>query len=297
MTDRRLWTAAIALLLATTAPRAEALAEPTGDRPTYTDRKLSEVPNGKAIDRQIWSPGLDDGYVPQGLTFADGALFVATYRSTDPAQGRGACRLYRLDPDTGRIASMLDLPPACGHAGGMARGPKGRLFVADTRVVFEIALAGGGEKTLGRVVREMKLAGDVRGSFAAGSGDALWLGTYAKEGRPRLYKFSFARLAAKLDETMAEASVVLPLKAQGAAFDAKGRLWVSISGSTMGALVVLDPATGAVSRRYAMPAGLEDLSFEPTGALWTLSEAGSRRWSSWTTFFPVVFRLDPARLE
>lgn len=290
------WTCAAIAAVLGGAP-VVAAADPLGMKPGYTERALSDIPNARAVDRRIWSPGLDQGYVPQGLTFQDGALYVGTYRSIDKAQGRGPCRLYRLDPKSGAITGTLDLPPSCGHAGGLARGPAGRLFVADTRIVFEVALAKPGSGTIGSVVREMTLEGDVRGSFAAGSGDALWLGTYAKEGAPRLYKFALAKLGARLDPSLAERALPLPLKAQGAAFDAKGRLWVSLSGATMGALVVLDPTTGAVGRRYAMPAGLEDLSFEPSGALWTLSEAGSRRWLGWPTFYPVVFRLDPAKLD
>ena len=43
---------------------------------------------------------------------------------------------------------------------------------------------------------------------------------------------------------------------------------------------------------YTMPAGIEDIEFGPDGRLWALSEAGSKRWNAWPTFFPVVFALD-----
>ena len=46
-----------------------------------------------------------------------------------------------------------------------------------------------------------------------------------------------------------------------------------------------------------MPAGIEDLSFDAAGQMWSLSEAGSRRWLGWETFFPVIFRIDPKRLR
>lgn len=271
-----------------------AAAQVLGTAPTYTDRKLGNVPNAAAMTARLWVPGLDDGYVPQGLTVIGADLFVSSYRSIDPKQGRGPCRLYRMDPASGAVRGQLDLPAACGHAGGLARGPAGRLFVADTREVFEVALGEGG---LGEVVRSLKLMGSVRGSFAAGTGDALWLGTYAKDGDPRLYKFPFAGLKDVLAEADAAEVLPLPKEAQGGAFDAAGRLWITRSGSKFGELRQLDRTTGAVIARYAMPAGIEDVSFDTAGQMWSLSEAGSRRWLGWETFFPVIFRIDPKRLR
>jgi streptogramin lyase len=110
----------------------------------------------------------------------------------------------------------------------------------------------------------------------------------------------FERLASgvgTVSEQDATAAIALPTKAQGAAFDPAGRLWVTRSGSQFGELLQIDTGTGAVLQRFAMPAGLEDISFEPGGGLWAMSEAGSKRWLGWPTFFPVIFRLDPARLR
>src|SRR5262245_8833856 len=93
---------------------------PQGKIPVYTDRTLSVVPNAAAMSRLIWSPGLNEGYVPQGITVLDGAIFVGTYRSEDTKQDRGPCRLYRLTPlHSGPTIEFLDLPPQCGHAGGL----------------------------------------------------------------------------------------------------------------------------------------------------------------------------------
>jgi hypothetical protein len=61
--------------------------------------------------------------------------------------------------------------------------------------------------------------------------------------------------------------------------------------------VELDLTTGATQRTFAMPAGVEDLSFDSTGALWTLSEAGSRKWSKWATHYPLVIRIDVSKLR
>jgi sugar lactone lactonase YvrE len=252
------------------------------------------------MSRLIWSPGLDEGYVPQGLTILDGAIFVGTYRSEDTSQSRGPCRIYRLDPGSGRITGTLDLPPQCGHAGGLARGRKGHIWVADTYDIFEIELAPSGSSTLGRVVSSIRLAGALKGSFAAGTADALWIGSYTREAGARLYKLPFTKLTpevASISGQDAETSLALPSKVQGAAFDAAGRLWVTRSGSTFGELLTLEPATGAAILRLDMPAGIEDISFAPDGGLWGVGEAGSKRWLGWKTFFPVVFRLQPDLLR
>lgn len=272
-------------------------ADPLAARPTYTDRALSDVANAAAMTQRIWVPGLDEGYVPQGLTAIGSDLYLSAYKSIDPRQGRGPCRLYRLDVRSGVVTGQLDLPPQCGHAGGLAKGPAGRLFVSDTHEVFEIELGDDRDPVIGRVARSIELLGAVRGSFAAGTGDSLWLGTYSKASDAKLYKFPFAALKLQLSEEDAAASLPLPTLAQGAAFDAAGRLWLSRSGSRLGELLQLHPASGEVEARYLVPAGIEDLTFDASGQLWSLSEAGSRRWIGWDTFFPVVFRLDPARLR
>ena len=272
--------------------------KPLGQAPTYTVRQLSDIPNAEAVTRRIWVPGIDDGYVPQGLTFLDGALFVSSYRSTESAQNKGPCRLYKVDAVSGATLGWLDLPASCGHAGGVAKGRAGHIIVADTAVIFEITLSGVSAPDIGRVVRSVQLTGLSKGSFAAGSADGLWLGTYSRDAGAKIYKFSWDALDKPvMSEVDATAAVPLPTLAQGAAFDQAGRLWVMRSNSKLGELVRLDLVSGTVQERFAMPIGSEDISFEPSGALWGLSEAGSRRWNAWPVYYPVIFRLDVSRLK
>ena len=203
-------------------------ADPLGTAPTYASRALGPVPNEQAITRRIWAPGLDDGYVPQGLAVVGAALYVASYHSVDVKQDRGPCRVFRIDMTTGATTGTLDLPASCGHAGGLARGPAGRLLVADTREVYDIELTPGAG--LGRVVRTIKLLGKVKGSFAAGSADALWLGSFAREPGAKLFKVPLAVLKSAVNEADATQVLTLPTEVQGAAFDAAqlGRLTIGV---------------------------------------------------------------------
>ena len=292
----------IGLMLVAALAATPALAQnPIGTAPTYTDRKLgvlpgnAPVPNAQAILKRVWMPGLDDGYVPQGLTVAGGAVYVAAYKSVENA-GRGPCRLFRIDAKSGAVTGTLDLPPRCGHAGGVATGASGHIWVVDTRDIFEVRLEPS-SSTIGTVLRHIRLTGQVKGSFAAATVDALWLGAYETHGEPRIYKFPLASLKPQLSHDDAAASVAVPQRAQGAAFDRAGRLWVTRSSGSLGELVEVDAATGAIGKRYPMPIGIEDIGFDAEGRLWAVSEAGSRRWLSWSTFFPVVFQVDMGRLR
>ncbi len=64
-----------------------------------------------------------------------------------------------------------------------------------------------------------------------------------------------------------------------------------------GQLQKLDPATGAVLAEYDMVIGIEDLGFDAEGKLWSVSEAGTQRWSKWSKTFPVIFQTDTAKLR
>ena len=264
-----------------------------GTAPTFSERKLTPVPNDGAVNRRIWLPGIDDGYVPQGILFLGGRLFVSSYRSTDRNQDRGPCRLYALDANTGATLGQLDLPESCGHAGGLTTGPSGRLIVSDSRIIYEIELSPRESAQIGRVTRSVKLRGGVKGSFTAAETNGFWLGQYERAEPARMFRFSWTALEQKeISEADATETISIPVFAQGAAFDKSGALWVMRSGSTLGELVMLDRKSGAVLARFDMPIGGEGISFEPNGALWTLSEAGSQRWSHWKGFYPLAFRFD-----
>jgi sugar lactone lactonase YvrE len=276
-----------------------------GARPGYGPAAVSTPPNQAAITRRIWMPGLDDGYNAQGLAVVGGSILVAAYRSDAADIHRGPCRVFRLDPAKGNMTGQIDIPPPCGHAGGLATAGNGRLYVADTHTLFAAELARAFD-TPPRF-RAIPLGPGVIGGLAVSGRDAIWLGSYREDGPGRLYRFTAAMLDhlpedVTLNPSDAAAQIAIPSHAQGAAIDAAGRLWVARSELHWGELDRLDPATGKVEREYKAPPGIEGIAFDTDGRLWAVSEAGARHYyDSWRglvlPFYPLIFAVDTERLE
>lgn len=268
-----------------------------GERPGYGPSAVSAVPNLAAIDRLIWMPELQQGWNPQGLAIVAGDLFVSAYRSERFGQSRGPCRVFRIAPETGRELSHIDIPTPCGHAGGLAGADDKTLYVADTHTLFAFD-----RRAVMPKFRVIALGRGVRGAFAAARAGEIWLGTYER-GRPgKILGFRTALLdalgdGAVLHADMAGRELPVPSYAQGAAFDPSGKLWISQSGIAWGRLVRIDTATGRVEAGYPIAGGIEGIAFDGAGHLWAVSEAGVRHIPLRYPFFPLVFRIDPARLS
>ena len=290
---------AFALLIAAIAPTHGGTLP--GEAPTYSQRPLGPVPNMTAIDRQFWAPGLNERFVPQGVTVADGVLLVSAYLSADNKAGSGPTRIWAIDAETGAIRGQFDLPAPFTHAGGIAYAGKGKLYVADTRLIGRFDLGGALETGDGAAAMDgsWPLAAPLRGSFMSFRQGMLWIGSWNPDANGRMFAIPERALVdgAPLTEAMAATSFAIPSRAQGAGFDPAGNLWISRSSSRIGELLKLDPATGAIRGTFQTAIGVEDLSFDPEGRMWTLSEAGSQRWQNWQTHYPMVYRLDPAKLQ
>ncbi|MGZ8428356.1 MAG: hypothetical protein ACXW4G_03985 [Candidatus Deferrimicrobiaceae bacterium] len=98
-------------------------------------------------------------------------------------------------------------------------------------------------------------------------------------------------------EDIASRSFPIAAEAQGAAFDRRGNLWMTFSSSKHEELQKVDPTSGKVLAQYDMVIGIEDIGFDEDGRLWSVSEAGSLRWSKWSKTFPVVFQMDVTKLK
>ncbi|APT57091.1 hypothetical protein RGI145_08280 [Roseomonas gilardii] len=272
-----------------------------GEAPRYTGRALSAVPNEAAMVRRFWAPGLNEAYVPQGLTVLGDEILVAAYRSLTHDQADGPSRVFRLSRRDGSLRGSFALPEEFGHPGGLASDGR-RLFAANSGVIVAFDAtrldAPDGPRPLSarRVDRSMGPA------FLACDGQSLWFGPWRKSGNPRLHAVPVARFLEGEGHPVTPADAVrdipLPLRAQGAAADAEGRIWIACSaGAAPGELHRLDPEDGTRLESHGAPGGIEDLGFDREGLLWSVSEAGSQRWNGWPTFFPLVFAMDVTRLR
>jgi len=285
-------------------PLTASAAEVLGKKPRHVWGGPSSVPNVQAITKRIWAPGIDDGYVPQGVTWADGAIYLSGYRSTDPKIDKGPCRIYKVDAETGKILGQFDLPEDCVHAGGLAYIGNGILIASDTRRLYKIdtALAFAGQNASTAVIATVKLGGQLKGSFVDFDGTSVFVGSYEKDAEKA--KGHFLPLSIfdthndkTVNEVIADRTISIPVEAQGAAFDKEGNLWITASSSKFGKLYKLDAKTGRLVSSYEMVIGIEDLAFDDEGRLWSVSEAGSMRWQKWAKTYPLLFRIDLNKLE
>lgn len=274
-----------------------------GQQPAHI-KLPSTPPNATAVTMAIWAPGIDEGYVPQGLTVAGDFILVAGYKSALTSVSRGPCRVFRINAKTGAYEGGFDLPSESGHAGGLAYLGNDILVVSDTRALFKIdlkkAFAGGSSHDV--VLGTAALGGKLRGSSLGFDGKNLFICRYTKQEKDSLGWYLPQDVFGPKDEanyvTEADAlgSFPVTVKAQGAAFDAKGNLWMTQSGGTFGRLQKMNPRTGAVIASYEMVKGIEDIAFDARGRIWAVSEAGTLRWSEWGVYFPVVYAMDIAKL-
>ena len=195
---RRLAVATAALVTVLSAAQvvnpAEETSPPpiTGIAPSYGPKAVSAVPNAAAVVRRIWFPELDAGYDPQGLAVEAGGIYVSAYHSDSLGVRRGPCRVIRIDLGTGRPTAYVDVPSPCGHAGGLAAGGDGMLYVADTHTLFATPLPQAFDP--GARFRQFPLGPGVVGGLAVSTPDGIWLGTY-EDGPGRLFRFTAATLA------------------------------------------------------------------------------------------------------
>ena len=278
----------------------QAKPEILGAKPGYGPLTISSVPNMAAAGPLLWVPGLDEGWTPQGLAFVEGSLLISAYRSERSGVNRGPCRVFRVDPASGRETGHLDVPPPCGHAGGLAYAGGGVLYIADTRTLFEVDLARAFDAPA-PVFRAFPLGPGLKGALAGSGRGEIRLGTYEEERPGQIFTFDRAVLkalphGAALGKEHAATVLAIPSYAQGAAAAADGKLWISRSEIGWGALEEMEVASGRVERRFAAAGGIEGIAFDGAGRLWAVSEAGARHFPWHHPFFPLAFRLDIGRM-
>ena len=279
-----------------------------GQKPGYLTSVATEVPNGAAIGTKIFIPGLDDDWVPQGLAVAEGQVLVSSYKPTpDIKANEGPCRVFRIDPASGRTTGQFDVPLSnCNsHAGGMAYLGNGKLVLSDTFMLSVIdlpkALAAG---TAAGVIKTVRIGGGLRGSLAGTDGRDAWIGHWSREAdKSRAFRlppdFFDKHAGGAVDEKSAAAAMPLPVESQGLAIDKAGNVWTTSSRSnTMSKIYRLD-RNGKVAAEYQAPIGIEGIAFDERGRLWAMTESGTRKYLRWGDqyTFPFVFEIDVAKLR
>lgn len=285
-------------------PVSTAAADVLGKKPRHVWGGPSSVVNDQAITKAIWAPGIDDGYVPQGITVADGSVLLSSYQSTNPRIDRGPCRVFKVDGKTGEYTGQFDLPEDCGHAGGLVYVGQGVLVASDTRRLYKIDMnkAFQDGDTKNALLGVVRLGDNLKGSFVDFDGTSIFIGSSEKDAsKSKGFFLPVSVFEAYNGKTIKEdiASKTFPIaaEAQGAAFDKQGNLWMTFSSSKYGQLQKVDPNSGKVLAEYEMVIGIEDIGFDEDGRFWSVSEAGSLRWSRWAKTFPVIFQMDVTKLK
>lgn len=294
--------AAFALLAPGPSPAADIL----GEKPSYLEQAASGFANERAIVKKLWVPGLDEGYVPQGLAVAGKHILVSAYQEPEIKGGRASCRIFRIEAETGKAAGSFAMPPECAHSSGIATIGNGLVVVSDTgylwRIDLEKALASGkAENAMRGMVR---LGGELRGSLVSFDGADLWIGTYTVRkdaARAKLHRLKTTLFdeqdGATIDEKHAAETMSSPPLGQGMAFQGKDTIWIAASSSQIGWLHKLERAGGKVAATYDTIIGIEGIAFDGEGRLWAVPEAGAKKYLKWRLHFPVIFAIDPSKLE
>jgi outer membrane protein assembly factor BamB len=294
----------ICSLVLLSLPVSTMAADVLGKKPHHVWGGPSSVVNDQTITKMIWAPGVDDGYVPQGITVAEGSVLLSGYQSTNPKIDRGPCRVFKVDVKTGEYTGQFDLPEDCGHAGGIAYIGQGVLVASDTRRLYKIDMKTAFQdgNTKNALLGNVRLGGELKGSLVDFDGTSIFIGSSEKDASKAKSFFLpvsifEAHNGKTIEEDIASKSFPIAAEAQGAAFDKQGNLWMTFSSSKYGQLQKVDPNSGKVLAQYEMVIGIEDIGFDEDGRLWSVSEAGSLRWSKWSKTFPVIFQMDVSKLK
>ena len=276
-----------------------------GTRPGYLADFTRSFPNEAAITPRIWVPGLDDGWIPQGLALVGKHALVSAYQETDAAKPK--CRVFRLELATGKPAGHFDMPAPCVHAGGITDIGGGFVVLADTRQDWRIDLekafaAGSGEAAARGMI---KLGRGFGSAFTFFDGKDLWNGVWVDEkdaAGSKIYRLDLAlfdRVGVTVDAGVPLEILPVPIRAQGGALDRQGNLWISSSlGPKFSYLYRVDRKTGAALATYEMPSRIENIVFDKDDRLWALSESGARKYHRPNDpDFPFIFEIDVAKLK
>ena len=317
------------------APAAAAL---TADCPGFSDAAIAGLPpeyrsdvtigafeNKAAIYAARWAPGIDQGFVPQGVApLADGTVLVSGYYAfsgtTELDEKDQFCGIYKVrldDPTNNTGIHLASFPPAvCGHGGGIAVvGSPAKVIISDSTTLIIADY----EKLISRTLAipdnltahspdihfiplapKKKNPSDVAGSFLTVDPDDayIWIGTWWEGGSEspsiaRKYLVDDLVNGSSLPGSAVD-SRPLPQSAQGAVTfetDSGTEWWASRSNTTCGQMTRSD------GTHWTFMPGSEEIDLAPDQhRMITISESGTRKWPN-GPFTPLLVEFDRDLLE
>jgi hypothetical protein len=264
-------------------------------------RVFPAFPNDDAICKAVWVPGLDQGFIPQGIHLVgDGTALVSGYHEMGKDD---TLRIVRVDLSDGSTVGTPFTLPAGGHGGGITVAGDGKVWVAATNNLWMwpsvAALASGTQPLkLGKPKSE-----SFKVSYFADAADQthLWIGSFETN---ELLQFQLSTLNdkvgtnVKLLEADSTATIVTGARTQGGEFH-DPNLWTASSytakSTNPNARVAKSKCgtlqTGLGTRtRFGFAPGIEEITFDDQGFLWFVSEAGAQPYAP--QFFPVIAQAD-----
>jgi hypothetical protein len=270
-----------------------------GRAPAYLDTdRLDRFANDHAVCAGVWLR-TGRGFIPQGVTVADGSAWVSGFNGASPVHYR-YCIIQRVDVRTGKVLDRLDPvagqvgdrdPLKCRHGGGLVLDEHGLWLVETTRLWLI------DPETLD-VERVWALTPPLRGSFALIDGSGrLGVGRWYPHRRAQVDWFEADTIlgSSVLDvtEELSSGSTSAPRATQGAVWGSFGGhragAWFAQSVTRCGVLV----GPEGTHRRAFVP-GAEGMDLVGDDSLWVVSESGAKRYQDLggRPVVPMLLRLD-----
>lgn len=279
-----------------------------GDEPTYTRKGLTKFRNHRGMCRGVWLPSPRRYLVPQGIAVRGSTAWVSGFRYRKTTGSR-PCQLVRVSLRTGERLKLFravwgqvgNRPRSyCRHGGGLLQ--RGRwLWIVEKNKLWRVDPDQDGRWL--EADRVWRLRAPVRGSTVVATERRIGLVPYVKSGKPRIHWFTFEGLMRPgvLDLAVrskgrkqlgAAGTTRVPTLVQGAAIDARSRLYLTRSNLACGELVT------PYGRRIAFVPGAEGIQFTPRGTrLWAVSESGAWPYArSRKPFTPAVAGFEFPRM-
>ena len=259
---------------------------------------LSSFPNDDAGCDAVWIPGLENGFVAQGLgVMVDDTTYLSGYihPPEDPKDDKSGehCAIAHVSLTTGEVLDSYDFDRStCKHGGGIAIDSDLRVWIADTRKLLLVTgpMFTNPDPAAAKIDKDDFEKGGLKASFLVdGRPGHLWVGSWIQDGPAgKIYEFTTdyleerATVGGPIKKSAATDARSIPLDTQGAAFNG-GALFAASSNSKTGFLKT-DHGT------FGFGPGVEEIQFAGE-CLWAVFEAGARIYQKKS--FPVIARFDP----